>query len=46
MTSASPKIDSIRGKKTVLRRSLRKALAQRFSLLYLDLIMTPAPEDL
>jgi hypothetical protein len=46
MTSASPKIDSIQDRKALLRRSLSEALGKRFSLLYLDLIMKPVPEDL
>jgi len=46
MTIASPKIDSKKGKKALLRRSLSEALGRRFSLLYLDLIMKPAPEDI
>lgn len=46
MTVASPKIDSIPDKKALLRRSLSEALGKRFSLLYLDLIMKPAPEDI
>lgn len=46
MTSVSPKIDTIHGKKAALRRSLSEAFGKRFSLLYLDLIMKPVPEDL
>ena len=34
------------GKRALLRRSMSEALGKRFSLLYLDLIMKPAPEDL
>ncbi|WP_292530955.1 hypothetical protein [Methylocystis sp.] len=46
MTIASPGTGSQEGKKALLRRSLREALEKRFSLLYLDLILKPAPEDL
>ncbi|MFO1102893.1 MAG: hypothetical protein U1E20_08325 [Methylocystis sp.] len=46
MTIASLKRDSIQAKKTLLRRSLSAALGKRLSLLYLDLIMKPVPEDL
>ncbi len=46
MTIASPISDSKKGKKALLRRSLSEALGKRFSLLYLDLIMKPAPDEL
>lgn len=46
MTIASPKIDFRQGKKAMLLRSMSEALGKRFSLLYLDLIMKPVPEDL
>lgn len=46
MTAASPKLDRRQGKRALLRRSMSEALEKRFSLLYLDLIMKPAPEDL
>jgi hypothetical protein len=46
MTAASPKLDRRQGKRALLRRSMSEALAKRFSLLYLDLIMKPAPENL
>ncbi len=46
MTIASPISDSKKGKKTLLRRSLSEALGKRFSLLYFDLIMKPAPDEL
>ncbi len=46
MTIASPKIDSKQDKKSLLRRALSEALGKRLSLLYLDLIMKPVPEDL
>ncbi|MBM3563391.1 MAG: hypothetical protein FJX15_04340 [Alphaproteobacteria bacterium] len=43
---ASPKIDSKPGKKALLRRSLSEALEKRISLVYLDLIVRPAPDNL
>ncbi|HEY8125769.1 MAG TPA: hypothetical protein VIF88_10150 [Methylocystis sp.] len=46
MTVASAKLDRRQGKRAVLRRSMSEALVKRFSLLYLDLIMKPVPEDL
>ncbi len=46
MTFASPISDSKKGKQALLRRSLSEALGRRFSLLYLDLIMKPAPDEL
>lgn len=46
MNAASPKIALRQGKRALLRRSLSEALGKRFSLLYLDLIMKPVPEDL
>ncbi|TLG72182.1 hypothetical protein [Methylocystis sp. B8] len=46
MTIASPKIGSRQGKKALLLRSMSEALGKRFSLLYLDLILKPAPEDI
>jgi hypothetical protein len=46
MTLASPRTGSKQGKKDLLRRSLREALKKRFSLLYLDLILKPPPDDL
>lgn len=46
MTSALPKIDPMGGKKALLRRALSEALEKRLSLLCLDLIMRPVPEDL
>ncbi len=46
MTAASPKFALRQGKRALLRRSLSEALGKRFSLLYLDLIMKPVPEDL
>ncbi len=46
MNAASPKIALRQGKRALLRRSLSEALGKRFSLLYLDLIMRPVPEDL
>ncbi len=46
MTAASSKLALRQGKRALLRRSISEALGRRFSLLYLDLIMRPAPEDL
>ncbi|RNJ48886.1 hypothetical protein D1O30_03915 [Methylocystis hirsuta] len=46
MIAASPKLDSRQAKRALLRRSMSEALGKRFSLLYLDLIIKPAPEDL
>lgn len=46
MTAASPRLTLRQGKRALLRRSMSEALAKRLSLLYLDLIMNPAPEDL
>jgi hypothetical protein len=46
MTALSPKLDLRRGKRALLRRSMSEALGKRFSLLYLDLIIKPVPEDL
>ena len=46
MTAASPKLDRRQGKRALLQRSMSEALGKRFSLLYLDLIMRPVPEDL
>jgi hypothetical protein len=46
MTAASPKLALRQGKRALLRRSISEALGKRFSLLYLDLIMKPVPEDL
>ena len=46
MTALSPKLDVRRGKRALLRRSMSEALGKRFSLLYLDLIIKPVPEDL
>ena len=46
MTAASSKLALRQGKRALLRRSISEALGKRFSLLYLDLIMRPVPEDL
>lgn len=46
MTAAPPKFELKRGKRALLRRSMSEALGKRFSLLYLDLIMKPVPDDL
>ena len=46
MTAASSKLALRQGKRALLRRSISEALGKRFSLLYLDLIMRPTPEDL
>ncbi|CCJ08048.1 Hypothetical protein BN69_2597 [Methylocystis sp. SC2] len=46
MTAAPPKFEHRRGKRALLRRSMSEALGKRFSLLYLDLIMKPAPQGL
>ena len=46
MTAASSKLALRQGKRALLRRSISEALGKRFSLLYLDLIMKPVPEDL
>lgn len=46
MTLASPGTGSEHSKKERLRLSLREALEKRFSLLYLDLILKPPPDDL
>jgi hypothetical protein len=45
MTAAPPKFE-LRRSKRALRRSMSEALGKRFSLLYLDLIMKPVPDDL
>lgn len=46
MTIASSKIGLRQGKKALLLRSMSEALGKRFSLLYLDLILKPVPEDI
>ncbi len=46
MTAASAKLALRQSKRALLRRSISEALGKRFSLLYLDLIMRPVPEDL
>ncbi|PWB92236.1 hypothetical protein C5688_00890 [Methylocystis sp. MitZ-2018] len=46
MTATSSKLALRQGKRALLRRSISEALGKRFSLLYLDLIMRPVPEDL
>jgi len=46
MTAASAKLALRQSKRALLRRSISEALGKRFSLLYLELIMRPVPEDL
>jgi hypothetical protein len=46
MTAASSRLALRQGKRALLRRSISEALGKRFSLIYLDLIMRPVPEDL
>lgn len=46
MTVSPSKIDSKQLKKALLRRSLSDALGKRYSLLYVDLITKPAPDDI
>lgn len=46
MTAASPKIYRRDGKRELLLQSMSEALRKRLSLLYLDLIIKPVPDDL
>jgi hypothetical protein len=46
VTAGTPKIYRHDGKRELLLRSMSEALRKRLSLLYLDLIMKPVPDDL
>jgi hypothetical protein len=46
VTGASPQFPREDDKRELLLRAMSEALRKRLSLLYLDLIMKPVPEDL